>query len=69
MAELSPTARFVFPPGANFSYGGHNYTRNATDTIRAAMVRGRTDMDCYLADVPSPSLLKHLLKAEGGAAE
>ena len=25
--------------------------------------------DCYFADVPSPSLLKHQLKGEGGAAE
>ena len=25
--------------------------------------------DCHFADIPSPSLLKHLLKAEGGAAE
>ena len=25
--------------------------------------------DCHFADVPSPSILKHLLKGEGGAAE
>ena len=25
--------------------------------------------DCHFADIPSPSLLKHLLKGEGGAAE
>jgi beta-glucosidase-like glycosyl hydrolase len=37
---------FVFPPGANFSYGGHNYTRNSTDTVRAALVQGGTDADC-----------------------
>lgn len=37
---------FVFPPGANFSYGGHNYTRNSSDTIRAALVQGGTDADC-----------------------
>lgn len=36
----------MFPPGANFSYGGHNYTRNASDTIRAALVQGGTDADC-----------------------
>ena len=24
---------------------------------------------CYFADIPSPSVLKHLLKVEGGAAE
>lgn len=38
--------RYVFPPGANFSYGGHNYTRNTSDTIRAALVQGGTDADC-----------------------
>ena len=25
--------------------------------------------DCHFADTPSPSMLKHLLKVEGGAAE
>lgn len=38
--------RFVFPPGANFSYGGHNYTHNASETIQAALVQGGTDADC-----------------------
>ena len=28
-----------------------------------------TRRDCHFADVPSPSLLKHLLQEEGGAAE
>ena len=27
------------------------------------------DETCHSADIPSPSLLKHLLKVEGGAAE
>ena len=25
--------------------------------------------DCHFTDIPSPSILKHLLKGEGGAAE
>ena len=31
--------------------------------------KGATSRDCHFTDSPSPSLLKHLLKGEGGAAE
>ncbi len=53
----------MFPPGANFSYGGHNYTRNASDTIRAALVQGGTDADCPVSSNNFYSLyIKNALK-------
>ena len=39
--------------------------------LRGAMRPGDASRrrDCHFTDIPSPSLLKHLLKIEGGAAE
>ena len=51
------------------------HCRSGSYTLRIALVRNTSDgivsrrRDGHSADALSPSLLKHLLKAEGGAAE
>ena len=44
----------------------NEYAAKALQMGGQVVVAGR---DCHFADVPSPSLLKHLLKGEGGAVE
>ena len=67
MTELSPTARSgleqgdslpVLPPAVR-----------PPGRLPAAGRGSRRREFCHSADTPSPSLLKHLLKGEGGAAE
>ena len=42
---------------------------SATIWTREGMVTSRRREFCHFADIPSPSLLKRLVKVEGGAAE
>ena len=61
MTELSPTAQALRPASLRAA---------RADQLRVRRAPPATDGEsCHSADTPSPSLLKHLLSVEGGAAE
>ena len=80
MTELSPTARqepaccrLCGDLGERSARAvlarrdGEDAADGVRDTERAGGLSPRRD--CHFADIPSPSVLKHLLQVEGGAAE
>ena len=56
------------PPIAVMCSGERLYTAALARTHRTAALASRTLRYCYSADIPSPVLLKHVLKEEGGCS-
>ena len=66
---VSPTVGEPEERGGGRVYDGSEPSRVRDRLCRSAHVEPSRRRDCHFTDTPSPSILKHLLTGEGGAAE